>query len=528
MAPSAAPTAASTSAPIEALAQCAAQDLPFWRTFRQQYLITRETLDLPGFSTCKLAGWILYSPPNMARTRIEDETGKHIGYLTGIASLPGGLLGPSHRIPGLLSGTPGALDRFHDWLDDLAGRYTILLAVNDETRVYTDPATMHGAVYNRETGRVAASPLLCLDRPVELNPAFDHRWHEEHGGKYSLFHTRDRAVRRMNPNFYLDLDNFHETRFWPRQDSFALSDPDAAMDEIIATTRAHMTNISGGFDSYLPLTGGRDSRLLLAMGGQALDNVTAIFTNINNYATRRDAALAEQLCAAVGQPHQVNDKRKVKRPRDGSLAQAQAAFHVATATKLPLPDEYQTNTISGLAPNTVVLRGHQTDLLRAVYVAHTDKRKWKNFNWQINKLLIGPSDQRARIHARFDADYRAWLQTLPPAAQAKQIDFMFLEIYYPSSIGATFPGLSRNLYLSPFNARRLIGLALGFDDVARRKRDVVNDIIHRANPALDAVPYTDELGSDLGDLQDDAKVAAMVQPRQDATLARAAQTPPRA
>lgn len=64
----------------------------------------------------------------------------------------------------------------------------------------------------------------------------------------------------------------------------------------------------------------------------------------------------------------------------------------------------------------------------------------------------------------------------------------------------TFPGLHRHFYMSPFNSRRMIELSLSIDVDYRIGARPVDDLLCRMNPALLAVPFDNEFGADLGDI----------------------------
>ncbi|PKP79456.1 MAG: hypothetical protein CVT80_15900, partial [Alphaproteobacteria bacterium HGW-Alphaproteobacteria-2] len=320
---------------------------------------------------------------------------------------------------------------------------------------------MIGAVYNRGLGRVGASTMLCFDDGFEDHPLYDHAVNETRGGKYSLFHTRDVRVRRLNPSFYLDLDNFQEYRFWPRGESFDESPRRRAdiYDEIIATVRFNIGAIAARHRCALPLSGGRDSRLLAGFAGPHLARMNQIFTHVTNYSTRGDAEIARRVAARLGVPHEVHDKR-VAVVSARRVARNERYFRVAAGAPVRASDELRKDLQHAIAPGSVVLRGHQTDLLRAVFLNHTDRARWKDFRWQIAKLLIVPWKELTAAHVeRFMPDFLSWHRTLPRAALAKAVDFMFLEVYYSASLGFTFPGMHRHFYMSPFNSRRLIELS---------------------------------------------------------------------
>lgn len=452
----------------------------------------------------------LYTGQSVHLANLLDGKGQAIGVVIGIAVDRTGLIEGDWTIPGIDADLPDFFDRFEAYILDVAGRYTFVLTIGTEERVYGDPVGMNGLVYHRGAARVASSLHLCLDREVREHPLYDHARMEKTGGKYSLLHTRDAEVRRVNPNFYLDLDNFHETRFWPRDEVFHHDPADYSrvVDEIMSTTRHVVGAIADRFTCAMPVSGGRDSRLLVAMSGDQATKIEQIYTHITNYSTRKDAGVAALVTQELGLPHEVHSWRDfAKKQTPDELAEMLKEFRVSAGTKAALPNELQSGVFNALTDGAVMLRGHQTDLLRAVFVVTTDKKRWKNFFWQVRKLGILPGkDFDAVQFAHFLPDYEAWLKTLPRNALNKQIDFMFLELYYSSTLGVTFPALSRNFYMSPFNSRRLITLALGFDDDYRVNEGPVRDILERVNPKLNTIPYAYEF-SDMKALESDGSKA---------------------
>lgn len=495
--------------------ECTRLGVSFADAFRYQYVIARERPDAEGFRALRFGGFWVLAGRDLPVARLFDRDGAAIGLLLGIAVGRDGLIEGSHRFGGISAAAPGAADAFEAELCHIAGRYAVLLGIGHERRLYCDPVGTIGAVYNRGLGRVAASAMLCIDDGFEDHPLYDHAVNETGGGKYSLFHTRDARVRRLNPSFYLDLDNFQEYRFWPRGETFE-DDPArraGIYDEIIATARFNIGAIAARHRCALPLSGGRDSRLLAGFAGPHLARMNQIFTHVTNYSTRGDAEIARRIASCLGIPHEVHDKRGAAFSARRA-ARNERCFQIAAGAPVRAPDELRKDLQHAIEPGSVVLRGHQTDFLRAVFVPHTDRARWKDFRWQIAKLLIVPGKDVTEAHVdRFLPEYMAWHRTLPRAALAKAIDFMFLEVYYSASLGFTFPGLHRQFYMSPFNSRRLIELSLSIDDVYRRAGHAVDDILHRMSPELQALPFDDEFGPDLAAIDGplprrDARVAA--------------------
>lgn len=475
----------------------------FGRAFRFQYVITQAKLDIPQFQTFARMSWTLHTGPDLPVCELFDRDEAFLGYLIGIAVGPDGLIDKaSNRLP-VSQNDPGFWDAFEAWLVDAAGRYAFVIEVAGETRLYCDPVGMIGAVYNAADRLVAASPKLAIFDDLRPNPKFDLDVIRNHAGKFSLFHTVDERVRRLNPNNYLKLNDFSEHRHWPRGEHFRVSGDKmlGLFDEIYDRAAFNIAEISRAYPVSLPVSGGHDSRLLLAFAKDHAAQINQFYSHVNNYSTRRDAAIGGELCKAIGVPHEVHDWRESSTEK-WEVNEARAFWQATFGIDSPLPAEYENGVIKQVPRDNVIMRGHQTDLLRAVYVFKS-KAYWKDADWQIKRLLIVPGKLFNReVFDRFEAEFYAWQDTLPGNAMEKAADFMFLEIYYNSTVGATFPALWHNFYLSPFNSRRLIGLSLSFTEDARRAGRPVFDIIERRTPELSAIPFDFELNPDLAFIGD--------------------------
>ena len=500
---------------------------PFEDRFRYQYVISKTVEMLDGFVRYEVGNFHVYCGAALPVHRIFDSKDQYIGLLLGVAVGTRGLQSAGKLHLPFASTSPGFWDQFERFLNDAAGRFAFVLNVGDANRLYTDPVGMIGAVYNAGDRYVASSPLLAIKRPVQTNPKFDFETIQERGGKLSLFHTIDASVRRLNPNFLLDLDTFETRRFWPRDECFSFQAPNplAVYSQIIAKARANIRALAEAYPCSLPVTGGMDSRLLLGFAGEHLGKVDQVYTHINNYATRRDARIAAELCRVCGAAHDVHDKRDYARNRK-DMRRTLRAYQVAYGAPVHPPREYLNGVIEGVPEGNVILRGHQTDLLRAVFVFRPQE-EWRDPDWQIERLLIVPrADFDTKIADRFRDDFFAWQNTLPEATMAKAADFMFLEVYYNSTVGASFPALWRNFYLSPYNSRTLIGLSLQFSEKQRRAAVPVFEMIELMNSDLSQIPFDFETPAALDDPEGWNKGAPATRDRVDRTIASLVQHAP--
>ena len=495
--------------------------------FRYQYVITKEPEHIDGFHTLQCGTLHVTVGSKLPACKLTDKNGQNIGMVLGIAVSETALLEPTTAQLPLDAGSPEFWDDFEHFIVSVAGRFAFIMHHGTETRLYTDPVGIIGAVYNPEEKIAAASTLMAMKRPHIPNPKFDLSAVQEKGGKIPLFHTSDAVVKRLNPNYYLDLNSFTCHRFWPRDEDFS-TPPDNPMSiykEIAERAAFNIGAIARHSPCAMPVTGGQDSRLLLAFAKPHRTDIDLFYTHFQNYASQRDAVIGKALCDAAGVAHEAHEPNDFALNRK-DLRLRKRAYQLTSGFGGPLPREHQDNSVSGVPEGHVILRGHLTDLLRAVFVFRK-KAHWRKADWQIERLLIVPRKEFNKdIADQFRDEFHAWQSTLPDTAMDKAADFMFLELYYNASVGMSFPALWRNFYLSPFNSRKLIALSLQFSEAARRKSHPVVDMIEMLDAPLSGVPFDFELEGGIQEMKTKVKDASLTHSRRKETQRRLASYAP--
>ena len=510
---------------VIAVKQADASKLDFATLFAYQYVVAPQGKTIAGMDQLAVADVVVNVGKKLHRAVLLDSQGRFFGHILGIAVAPDGLIKGEVSVETLNIDDPRIFDRLAEYLDDVAGRYVLICTAGTEKRLYTDPVAMIGCCVNAKDRCAGSSLGLVLERDVVPHPKYDHDAIRSRGAKYTFFHTLDAHVTRLNGSFYLDLTNFAEYRFWPRTTQFERPRQEyaAIYDEIIAASHHNMKEIIANFQTSLPISGGSDSRLLVAFAGDRLKDITQCYTHITNYSTRYDNAVAVLIAQQQGIAHETHSWRAPAPPPRSRMDYRKEVrgFVAAAGALVTPPDEMQRNVHQFLGKDHVVLRGHLTDLLRAVYVFTPNRQRWKDLEWQMQRLFPVPmAEFTPEVFDRFRPDFVAWQRTLPAAARELPVDFMFIEIYYNATVGFTFNGLYEQFYMSPFNSRRLIELSLAINVDYRRTVNPVDDIIYRIDPELCEIPYYKEAGADLAALAPDAPWKEISKSRIDAVRAR--------
>lgn len=510
---------------VIAVKQAEAANLDFASIFAYQYVVGPRGKSIAGMDQLEIADVTVNVGRKLHRAVLLDGQGRLFGHILGIAVAPNGLINGEVSVDTLNLDDPAVFDRLAEYLNDVAGRYVLICAAGQEKRLYTDPVAMIGCCVNAKDRLAGSSLGLVLERDVIPHPKYDHEAVRSRGAKYAFFHTYDAHVTRLNGSFYLDLANFADYRFWPREEHFERpqSEYGAIYDEIIAASRHNMKEIIAHFPTSLPISGGSDSRLLVAFAGESLKDVTQCYTHITNYSTRYDNAVATLIAQQQNVAHETHSWRAPAPPPRSRVAYRKdyRSFMTAAGAPVGLPDELRRNVHQFLGKDHVVLRGHLTDLLRAVFVFTTKRQRWKDLDWQMQRLFPVPmAEFTPDVFERFRPDFVAWHRTLPAAAREHPVDFMFIEMYYNATVGFTFNGFHEQFYMSPFNSRRLIELSLAINVDYRRTIGPVDDIIYRIDRGLCEIPYYKEAGADLAALAPEAPWKEISKARMAAVRAR--------
>ncbi len=487
---------------------CDDLEVNFTEAFRYQYIITKEAMRPPGMQACQLGKYTLLTGDALPCMPLHDVHGALFGYFFGVAAAHDGRDPLDFLCSSFDSTIKTASTILEDRLTYLAGRFGIIVCIADQTRLYTDASGMIGAVYNTQTHRVAASAGLCVENAFNPHPLYHDTATNLPVGSFGLHYTADARVRRLNPNHFLDLDSLTSQRFWPREhDIFHLA-PDeyaSAMDEIITAAghiiRRHVEDNTVS----LPLSGGFDSRSILAMTDlESLSKIDQIFTYIVNMVNIRDAAIANQLChlrhVGLDVFNAFQQRKFSSRGREDALT---CQFQIASGNPSPAP-AYIDHTLRKVARDSVVLRGQQMPILRGLFMNVNDSEKWTSdyVSHRVIKLLE-LDHSSAKLKKEISENIEHLIEELPALARERKVDLLFLEVVNGPELASIFAGLSQGFYTSPFNSRRLIQLFCGFDTAYRRSGTAMSVLLLRAAPDLGGVATTRATKRILGAENDD-------------------------
>lgn len=494
---------------------CDRTGLSFEDSFRRQFRIVVSGNYCPDyFQTETLAGWDLQYCPKLPLTDLLDKKGQRVGICIGYAvDAAGARLAQKYKFD-FDADQADFWTLAEDTIAWFAGRYTVLLATGQGARIIGDLAGHSPTVYNPIAKVIAASPLLALDREIIPNPDYDSvavtgvpdlknvSLETEllpSKGIFSFGHTVDRDVKRLTPNFTLDLESFQETRFWPRPETdfgaFAENEDHAA--ELIANRLAQVCNALIGKDqAWISLSGGLDSRMLLAVAESGFSRKTHLYTHAMNWATYMDSQSAKLLAEHLGRDIRIIMPEKGYRKNHALNSPEEQDEHelkhlISAGFCGRINDQIRRGSFDWIPQDDLMIRGNFLEIVTA--------RSWPLVGGYEQTNQLEYAVERSRVACSDDAEkakrmkqMRDWADRLPDIAKPLLHDFSYMETTLANT-QAGFLSTNHMTYLGPACDRYIFALSMGVDFPVRRSGDFYCKILEQSRPDFLAVPTANEL-----------------------------------
>lgn len=269
-------------------------DAPRGIDLPEQFLLGRGPVTPMGWQVSELAGYTLARHPSLPCIEIVTEAGRALGWLLGYPIVAGrGLLRDGSSISCTDAESVGAL------LDALGGRHAALLVGLDAPRVELDACGSLSLVFSPTLGLVASTTNLI---PWAEGTRAREDLNREMGipyrsAMYPVGLTARHGVERLLPNHTLDLTRFEARRTKRRNEVYDPCDVGASVTRIAELTRQNIEALVDAMPCYLPLTAGRDSRMLLACARERVSELAFYTVLLPDRAAQLDGRIARRLAS---------------------------------------------------------------------------------------------------------------------------------------------------------------------------------------------------------------------------------------
>ncbi len=449
-----------------------------------QFCLCRDSRDVSSdWPVLRLAGWVLRHCPTLPVAPLADAGGQPVGWLLGYPISPEGRLIENACALETQATDANFAASAEAWIARLAGRYAAILLAPSCARVYTDPGAQRPVVYHAAEQIVASS--VCLAAP-------DPDWDEKlmgivdvvrRDGWYPFGLSPDRRVRRLLPNHRLDLDDFSAARFWPGPqdvDFGCARDIRECISRIAAKAEANIAAVAACHPIDMALTGGRDSRILLALSKRHLSRIDFFTIGLPDASGARDGRIATELARRFGLRHRILEWRESSREvldvwqKRVGLSCAGRTWKSAT-------------TLVQLDPTRAVAYGFFVEVGRC--------QGWRESDFSAGPLA--PEEllerQKLPIQGRLVAEAARWLAGLPLASRLDVLSLAHIELKMGCWSGVGFDGNTGRIVI-PFCDREIFRRMLQLPPRYRFEQRMTLDLIRSRWPALLRLPFNREPG----------------------------------
>jgi len=433
----------------------------------------------------RVGDWFLGRHPALPVIQLLAAEGRPLGWMLGYPISEDGRLlsnGETLKLPVQTLASTEALEAF---IYSFGGRFAVAVLDPRQPRFYLDSYGSLSAVYCAHQRMVASTPNLIPydehsgDR-VELIKAIGFPYRQ---GSYPLGLTPRYAVERILPNHYLDLSDFRTVRHWPRQPLAEGAPVAEAVAEIATLVKRNIAAVVANTPTYLRLTAGQDSRMLLACARGVADRLELITAEIGDDLSSMDCDIAKRIARRLGLKHHV---LPMKTATESDLQEW--LFRVSNSVG-QVRGWQSATTFKSLAGGHANLLGIGGELARGYW-------------WQddyTGTTAIGPQRLielcNCPVMKEPLARARAWLETVPAGNTFQTLDLFMVEQDCGCWAGVfPYADADSGFMLFPLCHRPILERMLTLPVSYRRSGRLPRDIIAREWPALLEWPMNQPTG----------------------------------
>jgi hypothetical protein len=453
--------------------------IPTQKTWHGQFRIAHiGARELAGTTKHALGSWQIATVQGAPTVPVQTSQGRHIGLLIGTAIDPqaGVLVDQPLRLdlPADLKARDAAIETT---LYRLGGSWLCVLADGGFERIYLDADGTLSLVYDPQTRSAASSAGLLLD-DATYRSRFDRALYTTLDvpgeGWFPSGLTAHRGIKRLLCNHTLDLTAFQAKRHWPVQDFAHNGSTDESAFKVAAIVRAQAEALLNRGKVVVALTGGNETRLLLAAYKPLIKDLT--FVTVAAPSTTRDVVLATSLAERFGLRH-------VLLPLQEASQAEQDSWLYATGHCVTGPNMVSHPTIRPLAERyDYFLGGLGGEIGRAFFWRSTDTAD----------MLLTVADLVPRFGMpQADAVTEAtadWLWGVQHVNALTQLDLAYMELRMSAWSAAQTYAQSFVNHLHPLIAREIYALMLNLPPEAKRGNLLIKSAIAQSWPELGEIP----------------------------------------
>jgi hypothetical protein len=431
--------------------------------------------------------WCLGYHQDLPVIEILASDSSFIGWLLGYAIDSNGQLLTKNLQISVSANDSNNASQLEESLYAIGGRFVAIFLTENLSRVYLDPLASLSTVFCAPQQIVASSPNLIP-------------YSEDSQDNYELINTLDipnkdnwypfgltprHSVERILPNHCLDLSNWQAIRHWPVNELAILQDQDVegAIYEITSIVKNNIKAIVQHYPVYIALTGGRDSRMLLACALEHLKDINFFTINIPDEKGKLDYEIASK----IAKKYSLNYKSlEVEEASETELNE----WLNRTGNCVAGRTWRNVHTLKQLDPQRGLLLGMAGEIGRCIFwrdPSYTESTPISDE--KILQLLQLP------ITPYLKEKTNQWVKGLATNNTFTLLDFVFIEQRIGCWAGPQQYGhITSAFRIYPFCNRKAVELMLSLPPSYRRSQKMADDMINNIEPELLKFPFNKPMG----------------------------------
>lgn len=356
----------------------------------------------------------------------------------------------------------------------LGGSYVVIASSEQNIRIYNDPSGMMGVYF--ADGQAASSPTL-LSPLIENDKILKDFTFGPGNDWYTGSATPYTGVKKLIPNCALDLTSNSFTRFWPKYEDLnpGGEKPELILDKITYLLRAMMTGVASQGKVLCSITGGQDSRVVLAASKNHWKNFS-FFTLRGDWIQQGDIHYASMIAHKAKLAHQFYDIIPNEKWLDELYNEIGANESIGTRRSIA-------STCLRLAgQDTIHVNGNLGALCKSYYWHNKHPKTFKAD--AVSRDFTKPG--KITMHGIAE-----WSKTLTHVTDpATLYNLFYLEQRAGRWISAG-ENCSRLFYESytPFNHRDFFSLVSSLPLDMQYGGNILKELVRRMAPELSTIPY---------------------------------------
>jgi hypothetical protein len=430
----------------------------------------------------ELNGWLLGSHPSLPVVEIKSLNSMNLGWLVGY---------PIDENSEILKGVAiynknlerDNLSDFESWLYKLGGTFVAILITPYGSRFYLDAAGTLPAVFHPGFKIVGSTPTL-ISEAEDDEPLINIMGISENDHWYPFGLTPKKSVERLIPNHYLNLETWVLHRHWPKEKQFAITqDIETAVREIASIITRNIAGVAKVYPTYMALTAGRDTRMMLACAKDSVENITFYTWQTPDNLGTLDCTVVSEMAQHFNLKHEiVQHQSSTKQQQQDWLEQT--GYCVGGRVYVSFATNYQ------LKPESAIIGGKGGETGRAYYYNRAKGTSdTKLTGEKILSILKLPQTPHTVNRAN------KWLQSLSSYDVLTILDLLYIEQRLGCWGSIPLYGNNWNIFeTQPICHRRIFELILGLPPDYRIKENLSRDLIKTQWPELLKFPFNNYRG----------------------------------